>query len=193
MAFNINQFRAEMKNDGARANLFEVELKFPGYVTNAVRAGETSKFMCKAAQIPESSVGIAPVNYFGREVKFAGNRTFADWTVTVLNDEDFLLRSAFERWMNGINSHAGNRRDPNALNLNSQGGNLGGYGAQAKVTHYGKLGGIAAEYTFIGMFPTNVSAIDLDWGNNDAIEEYSVTFAYQWWEAQPGDATRRIA
>jgi hypothetical protein len=193
MAFNINQFRAEMKNDGARANLFEVELTFPNYVLNSKRAAESSKFMCKAAQVPGSTIGIAPVQYFGREVKFAGNRTFADWTVTILNDEDFLIRSAFERWMNGINSHAGNQRDPAALNLNSQPGNIGGYGTQAKVTHYGKLGGKAATYNFIGMFPTDIAPIDLDWGNNDAIEEYSVTFAYQWWEAQPGDNTRRIA
>ena len=193
MAFNINQFRSEMKGDGARANLFEVELTFPGFVLNNKRVAESSKFMCKASQVPGSTIGTATVQYFGREVKFAGNRTFPDWTVTIINDEDFALRSAFERWMNGINSHAGNRRDPAALTLNANGTTIGGYGSQAKVTHYGKLGNVAATYNFIGMFPTDVAAIDLDWGNNDAIEEYTVTFAYQWWEAQPGDNTKRIA
>jgi hypothetical protein len=134
------------------------------------------RFVCKTAQIPGSTVGVVPVQYFGREVKFAGNRTFADWTVTILNDEDFVVRNAFERWMNGINSHRFNTRSAAAATPVS-------YGTDATVRHYGKTGKVIKSYKFVGLFPNDLAPIDLDWGNNDAIEEYSVTFAYQWWEA----------
>jgi len=175
MAFNVSQFRANMQFDGARPNLFEVEMVFPSF---SLPGGASRKFnfVCKTAQIPGSTVGIVPVRYFGREIKFAGNRTFADWTVNVLNDEDFVVRNALERWMNGINSHRFNTRQASAANPAS-------YSADAVVRHYGKTGNVIKTYRFIGLFPNDLAPIDLDWGNNDSIEEYSVTFAYQWWEA----------
>jgi hypothetical protein len=134
------------------------------------------RFMCKTAQIPGSTIGVVSVPYFGREVKFAGNRTFADWTVTILNDEDFVIRNAFERWMSKINSHSDNNRAPDIESPQS-------YVEDAFVRHYDKRGLLAKEYKFVDVFPIDLAPIDLDWGNNDAIEEYSVTFAYQYWEA----------
>ena len=91
MAFNVNEFRSQMVGDGARPNLFEVSMPFPGFS----QPGDAQKkltFMCKTAQLPGSTVGVVPVQYFGRELKFAGNRTFTDWTVTIINDEDFVIR-----------------------------------------------------------------------------------------------------
>jgi hypothetical protein len=174
MAFNVADFRAQLVGDGARPNLFEVTLTFPGVVSSGTTAGQKATFMAKAAQLPGSTIGQVPVYYFGRELKFAGNRTFADWTLQIINDEDFTVRNAIESWMNAINSHAGNVRNASAMNPSS-------YTVDATVTQYGKTGDALKTYNFVGMYPLDLAPIDLDWGSNDTIEEYAVTFAYQWW------------
>ena len=175
MAFSVNEFRSQMTGDGARPNLFEVSMPFPSFASPA-NAQTKLTFMCKTAQLPGSTVGVVPVNYFGRELKFVGNRTFADWTISIINDEDFVVRNAFERWMNGINSHNFNVRNPLALAPL-------GYSVDSEVTQFGKPGNILKKYRFVGVFPTDVTPIDVDWGSNDAIEEFSVTLSYQWWDA----------
>jgi hypothetical protein len=175
MAFSVNEFRSQMTGDGARPNLFEVSMPFPSFASPA-NAQTKLTFMCKTAQLPGSTVGVVPVNYFGRELKFVGNRTFADWTISVINDEDFIIRNAFERWMNGINSHNFNVRNPLALAPL-------GYSVDGDVTQFGKQGNTLKKYRFIGMYPTDITPIDVDWGSNDTIEEFSVTLTYQWWDA----------
>ena len=181
MAFNADQFRSVLVDDGARPNLFEVELNFPSYVQNV---SSLARFMVKTAQLPGSTLGSVPLQYFGREVKVAGNRTFADWTVTIINDENFAVRNSMDAWMRGINNNQTNLRDQRARNTVSGGrllGNTGGYASDAVVTQYRKTGGTAKKYRFVGMFPIDITPIDLDWGSNDTIEEYSVTFQYQYW------------
>ena len=175
MAFNVNEFRSQMVGDGARPNLFEVSMPFPAFALPG-NAQTKLTFLCKTAQLPGSTVNTVPVQYFGRELKFAGNRTFTDWTISVINDEDFVVRNAFERWMNGMNSHATNVRSPAALTPN-------GYTVDAGVTQFGKGGNTLKKYKFIGVFPTDLSPIDVDWGSNDTIEEFTVTLSYQWWES----------
>jgi hypothetical protein len=175
MAFNVAEFRANMVGDGARPNLFSVSLIFPAIVTNGQTAGQKVTFMAKTAQLPGSTIGTVPVYYFGREMKFPGNRSFADWTLTIINDEDFSVRNAVENWMNSMNSNAGNIRNSAALNNIS-------YTVDAQVTQYGKTGNELKKYKFVGLFPIDLAPIDLDWSSNDSIEEYSVTFAYQHWE-----------
>ena len=175
MAFNVAEFRANMIGDGARPNLFQVTLAFPAIASNGTAAGQKVSFMAKTAQLPGSTVGQVPVYYFGRELKFAGNRTFADWSLQILNDEDFTIRNSIESWMNAINSHAGNVRNGAAQNPSS-------YTVDASVTQYGKTGDALKSYKFVGMYPIDLAPIELDWGSNDTIEEYGVTFAYQWWE-----------
>jgi hypothetical protein len=175
MAFNVNQFRQQLTGDGARPNLFEVRLNFPSYVQGRSTATVKSSFMVKTAQLPGSTLGSVPVNYFGREVKVAGNRTFADWTVTIINDEDFVIRNAMESWIRGINDNETNLRRA----LTSQ-----QYASDAQVFQYSKAGGSPIKsYKFVGMFPIDLSPIELDWGSNDTIEEFSVTFQYQYWLA----------
>jgi len=176
MAFNVAEFRSNMIGDGARPNLFQVTLTFPTVATNGVAAGQKATFMAKAAQLPGSTVGTVPVYYFGRELKFAGNRTFTDWTLQIINDEDFTVRNSIESWMNAINSHSSNVRAAGAANPL-------GYTVDAEVTQYGKTGEALKTYKFVGLYPLDLAPIDLDWGSNDTIEEYAVTFAYQWWEA----------
>lgn len=175
MAFNVNEFRSQMVGDGARPNLFEVSMPFPGF-SNPGQAQPKLTFMCKTAQLPGATLGTVPVQYFGRELKFVGNRTFADWTITIINDEDFAIRNAFERWMNGINSHNLNVRNPLALSPL-------GYTTDGEVKQFGKQGDVLKKYKFVGMFPTDIAPIDVDWGSNDTIEEFTVTLAYQWWES----------
>lgn len=183
MPFNVNSFRSKMKMDGARPNLFEVYLSFPNIANaDAPNATEQIRFKAKSAQLPGSTIGIVPVYYFGREMKFAGNRTFTDWTIQIINDEDFVIRDALERWMNSINRHEGNIRDNNTVSP-------GSYTGEGLVVQYGKDGNTQPikTYDFVGMFPVDIAPIDLDWGSNDSIEEFSVTFAYQYWTARTTD------
>ena len=175
MAFDVTAFRSTLIGDGARPNLFDVQLQFPGWVFGGGTAGSKSTFMVKSSQLPGSTIGIAPLFYFGREVKLAGNRTFADWTIQVINDEDFSIRNAFEQWINGINDPVGNIRNPNADIVD------GGYGVDAYVTQYSKTGDIIKQIVLVGMFPVDVAPLDLDWGSNDTIQEYPVTLAFQYW------------
>ena len=172
MTFNVTEFRANLVGDGARPNLFQVVLTLPQFANNATAAGQKLQFMAKAAQLPGSTVGTVPMYYFGREMKFAGNRSFTDWTLQIINDEDFVIRNSMESWMNAVNSHAGNIRNTSAASPSS-------YAVDATVTQYGKTGSAINTYSFIGLFPLDIAPIDLDWGSNDTIEEYSVTFAYQ--------------
>jgi hypothetical protein len=132
--------------------------------------------MVKTAALPGSTLGMVTVPYFGREVKVAGNRTFADWSVTILNDEDFAIRNSMESWVRGINENVTNLRATTARTSQQ-------YGVDATVTQFSKAGQRIKRYRFVGMFPTDISQIDLDWGSNDTIEEYTVNFAYQYWES----------
>jgi hypothetical protein len=176
MAFNVGEFRANLIGDGARPNLFQVTMNFPTYTSDAATTSQALTFLAKSAQLPGSTVGTVPLFYFGRELKFAGNRNFADWTIQIINDENFKIRKGFETWMNAINSHASNLRNGAAVSPS-------GYSADAKVDQYNKIGDVIKSYKFVGSFPVDISPIDLDWGSNDSIEEFSVTLAYQWWES----------
>lgn len=178
-SFNVQEFRSQMSRDGARPNLFNCELPFLGNLLPS--AGVKFNFMCRAAQLPGSTVNQVPVNYFGRELKFAGNRTFTEWTVTIINDEDFVIRNSFELWMSRLNSHVSNLRNENYISPAA-------YQQDGLVTQFGKDDSILKVYKFIGMFPIDISPIELDWGANDTIEEYAVTFAYQWWESDTTDS-----
>ena len=135
--------------------------------------------MVRSAQLPESSLGLIEVPYFGRKVKLAGDRTFGDWTVTVINDEDFLIRNAMEEWSSKINSNQTNLRS-----FGSAAPLL--YKSTAEVTQFSKTGVPIRSYKFNGIFPTSISAIDLNWGDTDSIEEFNITFQYDWWEVSGG-------
>lgn len=183
MPFNVQQFRASLATDGARASLFDVQLTFPLAVATGGSAPgsfgtaqQQVTFRARSSSLPGDTISSIGVNYFGREIKVAGNRSFPDWSFTVINDEDFNLRNTFERWMSGINSHVSNLRLPSMLSGD------GGYQQDAFITQYSKIGVPIKTYRLVGCFPTDVSAIDVDWAA-DNIEEFAVTFAYQWWES----------
>ena len=167
MAFSVTEFQGQMQFGGARPSLFEVNITNPFNSS----ADDKVRFMCRAAQIPASAVGVIPVSYFGRPVKFAGNRVFEPWTVTILNDEDFAVRSTLEEWHQNINTTVGNVRQAGA--------GPEAYKSQGSVIHYGKQGNILREYKFVGMFVSNIAAIDLDW-SNEGLEEFQATFEYDY-------------
>ena len=175
MAFEINKFRTNaLNNSGARANLFDVT------ISGATIAGLTASefnFSCKGAAIPPMAVGVVEVPYFGRVVKVPGNKTFDNWSVTIINDEGFLVRNGFEKWVASMGTHIGNVQSSASSTLAS-----GLYG-NATVVHYGKTGStsVLATYNFVNIFPVSVSEIALGWDANDAIEEYTVEFAYDYW------------
>lgn len=179
MAFDVSQFRSRMVGDGARPNLFDCTITFPPTMINLGITSQLS-FLARASQLPGSTINQVPVMYFGRELKFAGNRTFQDWTITILNDEDFSIRRQFELWHSGINSHISNLRSSAFTDPI-------GYTADGFVTQYGKDSRILKTYRFVGMFPIDISPVELDWGANDTIEEFTVTFAYQWWESDSSE------
>lgn len=184
MAFNISEFAAAgLPLGGARSSLFSVIIDTPSGVPNI---GARAAFTCKSAQIPASTLSTIPIRYFGREVKFAGTRTFAPWTVTILNDEDFAVRGALETWSNNINRHEANLRDT-ALATNVA------YRTTATVTQYSKTGVPIRTYEFVNIFPTEVAAIEMSWDNSDAIQEYSVTFEYDYWRIVAPTTTGTIA
>ena len=155
MAFSINTFRSNaLNNAGARANLFDVTMT--GATVAGLNASEFT-FACKAAQIPSSAVGVVEVPYFGRVVKVPGNKTFENWTVTIINDEGFEIRNAMEKWITAMGTHEGN-----VATISAGDGTL--YG-QATVNQYAKAGGTVLEaYNFVNIFPINVAAIDLGLG-----------------------------
>ena len=177
MAFTISEFRGKaLNNAGARANLFDVTM------TGASAAGlskDEFTFACKAAAIPAMTVGTIDVPYFGRVIKVPGNKTFDNWTVTVINDEGFLIRNAMEKWVAAMGTHEGNIATIGST-FTAAGGTL--YG-DATVQHYDKGGAKigAAEYKFKNIFPVSIAEIALGWDANDAIEEFTVEFAYDYW------------
>lgn len=172
MPFSINNFRANLTGQGARPNLFEITVPFPTSVPTG-EAGQKTTFMCKGTQIPGSDLGNVPITYFGRAIKLAGNRTFPEWTTTIINDEDFAVHGGLTNWMNGINSHAGNERSFSGTD----------YQVDAAVTQYKKNGEIAKVITMVNCWPSAVAPIELAWETNDAIEEFSVTWQYDYWQA----------
>lgn len=182
MAFNVQEFRASLVNDGARASLFEVVMNLPPAVGIGVAIDQEIRFKARATSLPGDQVSSVVVPYFGREIKVAGTRTFPDWSFTVINDENFLIRNNFEIWMSRLNEHVNNVRNP-ALASSFQ------YQADAFVTQFSKTKQIIKQYRIVGAFPVDVGAIDLDWASGDQIEEFPVTFAYQWWESNTTDST----
>lgn len=166
----VDDFKAKLRGGGARPNLFKVTLNFPGYAAGDV---ELTSFMCKGAQLPASNIEPLPIAFRGRQLQIAGDRAFEPWAVTIINDTDFAVRDAMERWMNGINGHTTNVGLVNPTD----------YQADLIVEQLDRDESVLKKYTFRGAFPTNVSAIDLNYDTTGTIEEFGVEFQIQYWES----------
>ena len=167
----INDFKAVLAGGGARANQFQVTMPFPGF---SAAGGETRvmSFLCRTTNLPGMTLGEVPVPFRGRQLYIAGDRTFETWTTTIMNDTDFLIRNAMERWMNAIN----------ALSDNSGLENPSDYQVDAFVDQLDRAGEAIKSYTFRGLFPQTIAPIELAYDTNDAVEEFEVTYRYQFFE-----------
>lgn len=166
----VDDFKSKLRGGGARPNLFKATINFPGYAGGDV---ELTSFLCKAAQLPVSQMNAVEIPFRGRQLKIAGDRTFENWTVTILNDTDFNVRDAMERWMNGINAHAANTGLTNPVD----------YQADLVVDQLDRDESVIKTYNFRGCFPVNVSEIEVNYETVDAVEEFTVEFAIQYWES----------
>ena len=177
----ISEFKSRLLGGGARPNLFEVELTaMPASVTLPWQA-ERFGFLCKAAQLPGMNIANIDVPFRGRIFKVAGDRTIDNWTITVINDEDFLYRNAFEEWTQQIAALDDNMgsTNPSSYMVNAKVFQLGRGSELNSTTNAGDSNVVLKEYEFIDIFPINVGQIDVSYENTDTIEEYTVEFAVQ--------------
>ena len=171
---SIEDFKAVLQGGGVRPTMFQVELQFPdGVVPDGNEATNEGVFLIKAAQLPAANVGTIVVPFRGRQLKVSGDRSFDDWSVTVINDTSFYLRKAFEEWSEKI-QHMNYALGSNDLNA---------YFARAIVRQLDRDGNQLRAYEFHGIWPSAVDAIDLAFDSNDTIEEYGVTFNVMYWSA----------
>lgn len=207
----ITQFKSKLAGGGARPNLFEVQI--PSFPTAALKSAaggpgawgsgssqeaELFTFMCKAAALPASNIAPIEIPFRGRTLKVAGDRTFDTWTVTVINDESFNLRNAFEKWMQNISKNSNNTgaTKPDSYMTDAYVYQLGRGGDakesdtsnSAKAADGISKANILKAYKFFDIFPTNVSQIDLSYDSSDTIEEFTVEFQVQYWDQ--ADATK---
>ena len=191
MALNFSErsivdFRSKMTGGGARSNLFEVTIEYPdllGLSSDSDGPKATGEFLIKAAEIPASNLGNIPVPFRGRVLPVAGGRTFDPWTVTVINDTNFKVRDAMEKWSNFIND----------LQTSQGVINPEDYQTAAFVKQLSREGeanpgtiDVLREYRFEGIYPNVVSSIPLDYGATDQIEEFQVTFNYLFYSVPSG-------
>jgi len=175
----ITDFKSKLSGGGARSNLFEVVLSFPSAAPADTNVLDKSRFLVKAVALPDSVINPLSVAFRGRTLKLAGDRTFASWTITIINDTDFAIRSAMENWMNKINKVSDNTGVTDSAE----------YTADAFVYQLDRDGSTLRAYHFYDLFPTNISAIQLDYGT-DGIQEFTAEFQVLWWEAIKGDSSK---
>jgi hypothetical protein len=176
----ISDFKTKLTGGGARPNLFEVELAFPAGVGIDNDVIDDARFLVKAAALPSSIIAPINVPFRGRILKIAGDRTFETWTITVLNDVSFDIRSAFEKWMNYINKLDDATGVTNPVD----------YQVDAIVNQLNRDGGILRKYRFKDVFPTSIAAIDLNMETTDTIQEFQVEMQVHYWEAYRGSSSQ---
>ena len=167
--FNVERFKSALTNGGARPNQFAVQMSFPTYVANAQLAVARAPFLISVAELPGQTVNPAIVQYRGREVKFVGDRIYAPFTMTVLNDAEMSIRTALEQWMGGMEDYVGKfgRLQPSE------------YQRDMQVFQLDRNGNALKSYNIANAFPVDLSPVGLDFGANDQISTFTVTFQYQ--------------
>jgi hypothetical protein len=173
MTMDISSFRNSLGAGGARPNQFLVTLAFPALTGFA--ASQATSITVTSAALPASNVNPCIIMYRGREVKFAGERTFDPWTISIANSSAMELRTAFERWSNLPNDRTNNggQTTPAA------------YMADLMVQQLDRNDSVIRTYQIYDAFPITVSEVGLSYGSNDTISEFTATFQFQRWEVTP--------
>ena len=175
--FKISTFRTALKS-GSRPNLFRIDVTAPAGQPSLANIYTT---LVRSAALPSATIGTIelPMNG-GRRFKIGGDRVFSEWTSTLLNDENYELRTALETWQNsmvftdfGIDSSLGNRSADNS----------GLYGS-ILIYQLDETGASvdSATYRLVNCWPSDISAIDLSYDTTDAIEDFTVTWTYDYFE-----------
>lgn len=165
MASNISTIKDKLSGGGARPNLFKVSMVYPAGI-----AGGDEDILVKSAGLPSSNLGIIEVPVRGLILKVAGDRTFDTWTITILNDTDFKLRQAFEKWMATIRKLTDNDGKAAPSDYIVDG---------VQVEQLDRSEKSIRKYIFEGVFPTNISQIDVSSESTDTIEEFTVDLQVQ--------------
>ena len=188
MAFAPSKFKTGLSSAGgtARPSLYRVKINEGTVGTLSLSATET--LLVKAANLPASNIAPVAVNYAGRAYKWQGFRTYDNWSVTVINDENFTIRNKLMQWMRWISGQMDGERNinygPPALGTATG----GGFDGEAEVTQLGTDGDPRATYKMYNLWPTELGEIAVDW-SSDAIQEYTIGFAYDYWTSGTGAAT----
>ena len=175
----ITDFKSKLTGGGARSNLFEVVISFPSAAPADTNVLDKSRFLIKTAALPASTITPLPVAFRGRVLQVAGDRTFETWSITILNDTDFIIRSAFENWMNTINRVSDNTGVTDTAE----------YTADAFVYQLDRDGSTLRAYRFYDLFPTSITSIPLS-SDTEAIQEFTVEMQVLYWEAIKGDSPK---
>ncbi len=172
---SIDHFKGVLKGGGVRPTMFAVSLSFPeGVVTGSGLSADGDRrvtFLAEGAQLPPSEIGEIAVPFRGRRLKVSGDRTFADWTVRIINDDSFLIKNAMEKWSEKIQNH----------NFALGATLLNDYFSDGYVRQLDRDATVLRTYAFRGVWPKTVSEIALSFGENNTYEAYDVTFAVQYW------------
>ena len=173
MVGTIDEFRANFIGGGARPNQFRVEIQAPPGISIGLDT-RNATFLARTAALPSQALGVIELNFRGRRLRIAGDRDFPDaWTVTFLNDTNFGLRDAMERWMNGINDLVTGQ----GVTISSD------YQADMRVHQLDRDDNVLKTYVFRNAWPESLGEIALDTGTVDAVEEFDVSWRYQHFEA----------
>ena len=164
---SIDDFKSQLTGGGARANQFRVTITTPAIFTGLGNLEKTS-FMVKAAQLPGQTITEIPVNFRGRQLFLAGDRTFETWNTTIINDTDFYVRRGMDRWMNGIN----NLRD------NTGESDLNQFTSDLIVDQLDRDDSVLYSYTLRTCWPTVIAPIDLNYDTVSEVETFDVTWRY---------------
>ena len=185
MTFTVSNFKSNIAKagGGARPSLYKIDIN--SAFTEASWS-DMSNLLVKAASIPAANIEPLPVNFAGRAYKWNGFRTYDIWTVTVINDEDFYARNRMMNWMRGISGHLdGNRTKAYGSPL--YGNKKQWWDGDATVSQLGTNGEVKQVYKFYNLWPTEIAEIPVDW-SSDAIQEYTIGFAYDYWSHGSGPA-----
>ena len=170
---NIDDFKANLIGGGARANQFRVTITPPPGIAIGLDVRRTS-FLVRASTLPALTIGEIPLSFRGRTIHIAGDRPeFDPWSTTFMNDTDFMIRNAMERWSNGINDLAGGTGVIAPAD----------YQTDLTVEQLDRDDTVLKSYIFRSAWPTSVAAIELTNDAQDAIETFEVTWRYQHFEA----------
>ena len=178
----LSSFKSALQYGGARSSLFNMTVYVPGTFDGTTMTGvgallQTFHLQCNVSAIPPLTVTPIEKQYFGRTVKIPGDIVYGDLTTTVMNTEDYSVRSAIEKWMDKMNGHVSNKGFSNNTD----------WVTDLELIQYSKDGESLMYFEFIDCWPQTLAEIPLSYDTASDIEQFDVTWAYNYYTT--GDVT----